>query len=40
MSTFIARDFDGPLDLLDPRVLLPLLPRLNAMELLGQHHKR
>ena len=41
MSAFIARDFDGLLDLpglLGP--LLPLLPRLDVAELLGQHHGR
>ena len=41
MSAFIARDFDGLQDLpglLGP--LLPLLPRLDVAELLGQHHGR
>ena len=41
MSAFIARDFDGLRDL--PGLfgpLLPLLPRLDVADLLGQHHGR
>ncbi len=40
MSAFIVRDFSNPLELLNPSVLLPLLPRLDVAELLGQHHSR
>lgn len=38
MAAFIEKDFDSPLDMLDLPKLLPLLPRLNVLELLGQHH--
>lgn len=38
MAAFIEKDFDTPLDMLDLSKLLPLLPRLNVLELLGQHH--
>ena len=40
ISEFIARDFDSPMDMLNLGRLLPLLPRLNVLELLGQHHSR
>ncbi|KAG1658209.1 hypothetical protein FOA52_008232 [Chlamydomonas sp. UWO 241] len=43
MSAFIRRDFGSPFDMLDPRVLLPLLPLLlggglSVPELLGEHY--
>ncbi|KAL6754674.1 hypothetical protein V8C86DRAFT_2696089 [Haematococcus lacustris] len=37
---FIERDFNSPLDMVDPGRTLPLLARVNAQELLGQHHSR
>ncbi len=40
MSNFIERDFDSVFDLLDLRRLLPLLGRVNLLELLGNHHER
>jgi hypothetical protein len=40
MANFIERDFDGLGDLLDLRRLLPLLGRVDPLELLGQHHAR
>jgi hypothetical protein len=39
-ANFIARDFDGWLDLLDLRRLLPLLGQVSLLELLGNHHSR
>jgi phytoene dehydrogenase-like protein len=39
-GNFIARDFEGWGDFLDPGRLLPLLTQLNVAELLGSHHSR
>jgi hypothetical protein len=39
-ENFIARDAEGFADLLDPSRLLPLLGKVNMLELLGQHHGR
>eukprot|EP00775_Hariotina_reticulata_P005714 gene5714-5954_t len=39
-ANFIARDFDGWLDFLDLRRLLPLLGQVSLPELLGNHHSR
>ena len=39
-ENFIARDVEGVGDLLDPARLLPLLGRVDVLELLGQHHWR
>ncbi|GAX83530.1 hypothetical protein CEUSTIGMA_g10955.t1 [Chlamydomonas eustigma] len=41
MSAFITRDFESPMDLVGlVASLIPVLPRLNVMELLGQHQGR